>query len=58
MSAFTFRNTILRSLPPLSRRVGPVGACWQGDSNPVSLTAVVIERDRGDPKAFQVNEAR
>ena len=28
-------------------RFGPVAACWRGNSDPVSLTAVVYEHDQG-----------
>jgi hypothetical protein len=34
-------------------RLGPVAACWQGNSDPVSLTVVVMEHDEGDPDAFK-----
>ena len=34
-------------------RVGPVAACWRGNSDPVSLTAVVYEHDQGDPNAYK-----
>jgi hypothetical protein len=30
-------------------RLGPVAACWQGLSDPMNLTAVAFEHDRGDP---------
>lgn len=34
-------------------RVGPVAACWGGSSDLVSLTALVVERDDGDPDAYR-----
>jgi hypothetical protein len=34
-------------------RTGPVAACWFENSDPVSLTVVVIEHDEGDPDAWK-----
>jgi hypothetical protein len=34
-------------------RQGPVAACWFGNSDPVSLTAIVVEHDQGDPDALK-----
>jgi hypothetical protein len=34
-------------------RIGPVAACWHGNSDPVSLTVVASEHDQGDPNAYK-----
>jgi hypothetical protein len=34
-------------------RIGPVAACWDGNSDPVSLTVVVFEQDDGDPDKYK-----
>jgi hypothetical protein len=34
-------------------RTGPVAACWFENSDPVSLTVVVVEHDEGDPDAYR-----
>ena len=34
-------------------RLGPVAACWQGNSDPVSVTVVMFEHDQGDPNEYK-----
>ncbi|RWR24277.1 hypothetical protein D8Y24_05610 [Agrococcus lahaulensis] len=34
-------------------RLGPIAACWHGRADTVSLTAVVMEHDMGDPDAYR-----
>lgn len=34
-------------------RLGPLATCWRGNSEAVSITAVLMEHDEGDPDAYR-----
>ena len=49
----TGQNRWYDDVDDFEERPGPVAACWQGNADPVSITAVVFERDKGDPDYYR-----